>query len=115
MQSSLCTPFPLCICRVVWAHSNAKMQAVQSIDFKHFVAARSTRESKFYDIPAFLKDDGEFGGKVKLLRSLADYGPATKFVPIIQELKEQKLEDARVIVVDDDQNYPRELVAEYDR
>ncbi|KAK9857172.1 hypothetical protein WJX84_009066 [Apatococcus fuscideae] len=75
----------------------------------------STRESKFYDIPDFLKDGGEYGSRVRLLRSLSDYGPATKFVPIIQELKQQKMENARVIIVDDDQEYPWEMVAAYDK
>ena len=76
---------------------------------------RSNRESKFYDIPDFLKEGGEYGGKVRLIRCLSDYGPATKFVPIIQELKQQNMEDARVIIVDDDQEYPWEMVAAYDK
>lgn len=36
-------------------------------------------------------------------------------MPIIQELKKQGLEDARVIVIDDDQKYPWEMVEAYDR
>ena len=76
---------------------------------------RSTRESNFYDIPDFLKEGGEYYSKVKLLRSQSDYGPATKFVPIIQELEKQRMEDARVIIVDDDQEYPWEMVAAYDK
>lgn len=84
---------------------------------RHDIAmwCRSTRESKFYDIPDFLKEDGEYHSKVKLLRSQSDYGPATKFIPIIQELKQQMMEDARVIIVDDDQEYPWEMVAAYDK
>ena len=76
---------------------------------------RSTRESKFYDIPDFLQKDGEFGGRVRILRSFADYGPATKFVPVIQELKQHSMENVRVIVLDDDQEYPYEMVEAYDK
>ncbi|KAK9832333.1 hypothetical protein WJX74_006829 [Apatococcus lobatus] len=75
----------------------------------------STREGSFYNIPSFLLEHGEYEGKVSLLRTSVDWGPATKFVPIIQELKTQGLEDARVIVVDDDQMYPWEMVEAYDR
>lgn len=65
---------------------------------------RCERDASPYAIPRFV---AEFPG-LRIERCERDLGPATKLVPTL--LRQPDLESA-LIVVDDDQIYPRELVA----
>ena len=62
------------------------------------------REGRGYEIPASL---AQFP-RLRVERCERDFGPATKLIPTLLRGSDP---DAAVIVVDDDQIYPRELVA----
>lgn len=67
----------------------------------------SRRQGRSYTIPEKLKGFRQ----VKIIRTEQDWGPATKFLPLLEKLPP----DSRVIVVDDDQIYSRRLVETYVR
>lgn len=62
----------------------------------------SIREKTEYAIPDYLKKIP----RVRLLRCEKDWGPATKFIPIIQEELAAGREQTLIMVVDDDRIYP---------
>ncbi len=69
----------------------------------------SVRQQRDYDIPAFL----EKMPRVNLLRCGRDWGPATKFIPVIQRELERGNIDTMIVVVDDDRIYPRDALETY--
>ena len=69
----------------------------------------SVRQQREYKIPAFL----EKMPQVQILRSGHDWGPATKFIPVIQRELERGKEDTLIVVVDDDRIYPRDALETY--
>ena len=62
----------------------------------------SIRQQREYKIPDYLLQIP----KVRLLRCDKDWGPATKFIPIIQEELAAGRGDTLIMVVDDDRIYP---------
>jgi hypothetical protein len=69
----------------------------------------SLRQQRGYTVPAWLSDFP----RVRLLRVEKDWGPATKFIPAIQAELAAGRPDTRIVVVDDDRDYPRDAVACY--
>lgn len=68
--------------------------------------ARSTREDRDYALAPALRDVPG----LTILRCERDWGPATKLVPVLHS---GLAPDALVLVVDDDNVYPRDLVANF--
>jgi len=66
----------------------------------------STRQKMEYTVPAYL------GGipRVRLLRCEKDWGPASKFIPIIQEELAADRRQTLIMVVDDDRIYPSDAL-----
>lgn len=69
----------------------------------------SVRQQRDYEIPPFL----EKMPKVQILRCGRDWGPATKFIPVIQRELERGNADTLIVVVDDDRIYPRDALETY--
>ena len=69
----------------------------------------STRQKRGYEIPDFLREID----RVRILRCDRDWGPATKFIPLVQEKLAIGNGDALIVVVDDDRTYPRDLIETY--
>jgi hypothetical protein len=69
----------------------------------------SIREQRPYIVPRYLT---EFPG-VRLLRCKKDWGPATKFIPVIQEELAAGRENTLMMIVDDDRVYPRDALETY--
>jgi len=69
----------------------------------------SVRQDRGYTIPGFI----EKMDRVRILRSTHDWGPATKFIPVIQKELAEGRGETLIIVVDDDRLYPRDTVATY--
>ena len=69
----------------------------------------STRQQKPYVVPKYLS---QFS-RVRILRCGKDWGPATKFIPVIQEELAAGWGDTLVLVVDDDRTYPRDALETY--
>lgn len=69
------------------------------------IAWFSMRQQREYQIPEYLTQIA----RVRILRCERDWGPATKFIPVIQNESENTL----VVVLDDDRTYPRDLFATY--
>jgi hypothetical protein len=65
--------------------------------------SHARRERRDYDIPEFLNEIPQ----VERIDCGEDRGPGTKLLPTLEREKEP---DTRIIVVDDDQIYPRNLV-----
>jgi len=63
----------------------------------------SVRQKTEYVVPEYLK---RFP-RLRILRCEKDWGPATKFIPIIQAELSAKRERTLIMVVDDDRVYPR--------
>ena len=63
----------------------------------------SIREEKKYKIP----DDLKSCSRITILNTEKDWGPATKIIPTF--LKEVNNRNAIIIIVDDDNIYPKEL------
>jgi len=63
----------------------------------------STRQKVEYIVPAYLE---EFP-RLRVLRCEKDWGPATKFIPVIQEELAGNRERTLIMIVDDDRVYPR--------
>lgn len=69
----------------------------------------SIRQREAYAMPAYLK---ELPG-VRVLRAERDWGPATKFIPVIQDELAAARPETLVMVIDDDRIYPRDAVESY--
>ena len=69
----------------------------------------SIREQRPYIVPRYLT---EFP-RVRLLRCKKDWGPATKFIPLIQEELAAGRGNTLIMVVDDDRVYPRDALETY--
>lgn len=69
----------------------------------------STRQQKPYVVPKYLL---QFS-RVRILRCGKDWGPATKFIPVVQEELAAGRGDTLVFVVDDDRTYPRDALETY--
>lgn len=63
----------------------------------------SRREGRGYQIPAFFADYGP----IEIVRCDRDWGPATKALPTLQR---ETAPDTRIVITDDDQVYPRNLI-----
>lgn len=69
----------------------------------------SIRQQKEYVVPAYL----EKISRLRILRCETDWGPATKFIPVIQEELAAGRSDTLIMVVDDDRIYPRDALETY--
>jgi hypothetical protein len=69
----------------------------------------SVRQKQPYSIPRYLS---EFP-TVRILRCKTDWGPATKFIPVVQEELAAGRGDTLVMVLDDDRVYPRDALETY--
>lgn len=60
------------------------------------------------EIPTFISNSS----KIKILQSDKDWGPATKLIPLLQQIKsiEESIENTYIVVVDDDRLYPKNMV-----
>jgi Glycosyl transferase family 2 len=66
----------------------------------------SIRQKTEYAVPAYL----ESIPRVRILRCEKDWGPATKFIPVVQEELAAGRGQTLVMVVDDDRIYPRDAL-----
>jgi hypothetical protein len=69
----------------------------------------STRQQKEYVVPNYLEKIPH----LRILRCETDWGPATKFIPVIQEELAVGRGDTLIMVVDDDRIYPRDAIETY--
>lgn len=69
----------------------------------------SLREQRPYQVPEYLSRLP----RMRLLHCRRDWGPATKFIPIIREELAAGRGDTLIMVVDDDRVYPRDALATY--
>jgi hypothetical protein len=69
----------------------------------------SLRQQKFYVIPEYLAEYSQ----VRILRCDRDWGPATKFIPVIQQELTAGRGDTLIMVADDDRVYPRDALETY--
>jgi hypothetical protein len=69
----------------------------------------SVRQRKEYMVPAYL----EKIPRLRILYCETDWGPATKFIPVIQEELAAGRGDTLIMVVDDDRIYPRDAMETY--
>jgi hypothetical protein len=69
----------------------------------------SIRQKRPYVVPEYLT---EFS-RVRILRCSKDWGPATKFIPTVQEELTAGRGDTLIMVVDDDRTYPRDALETY--
>jgi hypothetical protein len=69
----------------------------------------SIRQGKEYRLPDYLARYP----LVRVLRSEQDWGPATKFIPVIQEELTAGRDDSLIMVVDDDRIYAPDTLATY--
>jgi len=69
----------------------------------------SLRQQCHYEIPEFLPRMP----RVRILRTEKDWGPATKFIPVVQEEKAAGRKETLIMVVDDDRTYPRDSAELY--
>jgi hypothetical protein len=65
--------------------------------------SESRREGRGYEIPDFFADYGP----VEIVRCDRDWGPATKALPTLQR---ETAPETRIVITDDDQVYPRNLI-----
>ena len=68
----------------------------------------SKRQNAAYVVPQYLQ---QF--PVRILRCEKDWGPATKFIPIVQEELNAGRGNTRIMVVDDDRIYPPDALEIY--
>ena len=66
----------------------------------------SVRQKRSYPFPKYLS---EFA-TLRILRCQTDWGPATKFIPLVQEELAAGRADTLIMVVDDDRIYPRDAL-----
>src|SRR5438046_5595485 len=69
----------------------------------------SIREERPYIVPEYLLRLP----RVRILRSRRDWGPATKFIPVIQQELAAGGGNTLIMVLDDDRVYPRDALATY--
>ena len=69
----------------------------------------SIRQKRSYVVPEYLKEFSQ----VRILRCGRDWGPATKFIPIVQEELAAGRGDTLIMVVDDDRTYPPDALETY--
>jgi hypothetical protein len=69
----------------------------------------SIREKRLYQVP----EDVCCLPRVRILHCGRDWGPATKFIPIVQEELAAGRGDTLIMVVDDDRLYPRDALEIY--
>jgi len=69
----------------------------------------SVRQKRNYIIPNYLATMP----RVRVLQTETDWGPATKFIPVIRDELKAGRPDTLIMVVDDDRIYPRDSVALY--
>jgi hypothetical protein len=69
----------------------------------------SIREQRPYVIPKYISRLP----RVRILRCSKDWGPATKFIPAVQEELAASRENTLILVVDDDWVYPRDALETY--
>jgi hypothetical protein len=69
----------------------------------------SVREGRPYIVPKYISRLP----RVRVLRCREDWGPATKFIPVIQDELAAGREDTLIMVVDDDRLYPRDALETY--
>lgn len=86
--------------------SSLLAQTVAPARIRLHVPTHSTRERRDYDVPAWLPRLST----VQLVRT-PDFGPATKLLPAIAD----SAPDQRLLVVDDDKLYPRDLLERFAR
>jgi Glycosyl transferase family 2 len=73
------------------------------------VPESSIRQERPYSIPKYLS---EFP-TLRILRSKTDWGPATKFIPVVEQELHAGRGDTLIMVVDDDRVYPRDALETY--
>jgi hypothetical protein len=69
----------------------------------------SLRQQTRYVVPEYLAQYPT----VRILRCVRDWGPATKFIPVVQEELAAGRGDTLIMVVDDDRIYPRDAMETY--
>ena len=69
----------------------------------------SSRQQKTYVIPKYLS---QFP-RLRILHCGKDWGPATKFIPVVQEELAAGRGDTLILVVDDDRTYPCDALETY--
>ncbi len=69
----------------------------------------SLRQQRAYEIPHWLYQTP----KLRILRCEKDWGPATKFIVVVQDELAAGRSDTLVMVVDDDRIYPRDSIELY--
>jgi hypothetical protein len=69
----------------------------------------SVRQERPYSVPKYLSQFPT----LRILRSTTDWGPATKFIPVIQEELAGGRSDTLIMVLDDDRIYPRDALETY--
>ena len=69
----------------------------------------SIRQEREYTIPDYLLQNP----KVRILRCEKDWGPATKFIAVVQDELASLRNDTLIMVVDDDRIYPRNSIELY--
>ena len=69
----------------------------------------SVRQKREYEIPSYLSRIP----KLRVLRCEKDWGPATKFIAVVQDEKAASRNDALIMVVDDDRICPRDSIELY--
>jgi hypothetical protein len=69
----------------------------------------SIREQRPYEVPAYVSRLP----RLRILRCRRDWGPATKFIPVIREELAASRGDTLIMVVDDDRIYPLDALETY--
>jgi hypothetical protein len=69
----------------------------------------SRRQACAYSIPPYLQELP----RVRILRSETDWGPATKFISVVQDESAAGRPDTLIMVVDDDRIYPADALETY--
>jgi hypothetical protein len=69
----------------------------------------SRRQRRRYLAPEYL----EQLPRVRIMRCDTDWGPATKFIPVVQAELAEGRGDTLIMIVDDDRVYPRDALATY--
>src|SRR5947207_6971924 len=69
----------------------------------------SIREKRPYFVPKYLLRLP----RVRILHCVKDWGPATKFIPVVQEELAAGRGSSLIVVVDDDRIYPRDALETY--
>src|SRR6266700_7675892 len=69
----------------------------------------SVREQRPYEVPKYISRLP----RVRIFHCRRDWGPATKFIPIVREELAAGRRDTLIMVVDDDRVYPRDALETY--